>query len=358
MTIKKRFFISGIIMANFVLSVYGLTVFFFVTLKSFGIVFGAYETTAMASAIMIVVTIIIVVLFTYRYFRIIIVPLDILGKGVRQLHAGNLAYRIVYHNKDEFRPVCDTFNEMAGRIESMIAERAKDEESRRELIAGISHDLRTPLTSIKAYLEGLETGVASDPERIKKYYAIIKNKTKDLEHIINQLFLFSKLDLDNFPVDSITLDMRALVGDMIMELSGEYEKRGLAIELGEVPYVFINLDPVLFRTVIVNILENSAKYKTAEHGRIAVSCLPVSGGMEIRLSDDGPGVSEEALQKLFDVFYRADPSRSRKGNGLGLAISRKIINRMNGTIRAETGFPPWGGLSVIIFLPAAAGVEK
>jgi signal transduction histidine kinase len=237
----------------------------------------------------------------------------------------------------------------------MIAERQKDEDSRRELIAGISHDLRTPLTSIRAYLEGIETGVASSREQQEKYFSIIKNKTNDLEHIINQLFLFSKLDLNDLPLNFKSLDAGPLVTDMIAELSDEYAKRGLMIEPGETTRnIYVYLDPVLFQTVIVNVLENSVKYKDADQGRLTVSCIPASGGIEIYLTDDGPGVPKEVLEKLFDVFYRADPSRNSRGNGLGLAISQKIVKRMGGTIRAEA--PPAGrGLSIVIFLPGMNG---
>jgi signal transduction histidine kinase len=319
--------------------------------------------------LVLIITIVFVTnrILTRVMIKTIVDPLETLSNGVRQIRDNNLGFRIDYEHDDEFRPVCEVFNEMAARLESMIAERQKDEDSRRELIAGISHDLRTPLTSIRAYLEGIETGVAASRDQKKKYFTIIKNKTNDLEHIINQLFLFSKLDLDDFPLNIKTLDAGPLLADMLAELSDEYAKRGLAIESGEITHnIPVALDPVLFRTVIVNILENSVKYKNTGQGRMAVGCrsfrkdssLP-EGEIEIRLTDDGPGVPRETLEKLFDAFYRADPSRNTKGNGLGLAISQKIVNRMGGTIRAEPGSLPAGrGLAIVIRLPAAKTGNK
>jgi signal transduction histidine kinase len=278
-------------------------------------------------------------------------PLNVLSFGVKQIHENNLRFRLEYRADDEFLPVCDAFNEMAARLENAADSQRKYEENRRELIAGISHDLRTPLTSIKAYLEGIEKGITSTPEMREKYFATIKNKTNDLEHIINQLFLFSKLDINDFPLNLKTVDFGMFVSGMASELSGEYIKRGLTVELSETAQnLYVNIDPVLFRNVIVNILENSAVYKEAEQGRIEIRISIVGSMAEIRLTDDGPGVPYDALDKLFDVFYRAEQSRNTRGNGLGLAISQKIVNRMGGSIRAEL---PERGLSVVMYLPLA-----
>jgi signal transduction histidine kinase len=297
---------------------------------------------------------------THIITKNIVNPLDTLSFGVTQIRDNNLGFRLDYREDDEFRPVCEAFNEMAARLETMTAERKKNEENHRELIAGISHDLRTPLTSIRAYLEGLQTGIASTPEQQEKYFSTIQSKAQDLEHIINQLFLFSKLDIGDFPVNNRKVDIGNVLRETTAELSGEYERRGLttglAVETRSVKQsVHVNIDPVLFRSVMVNILENSAKYKDAEQGRIEIA-WGVSGKMaEIRLTDNGPGVPEEVLEKLFDVFYRADPSRNTKGSGLGLAISKKIINRMGGDMSA--GLSKGHGLVIIISLPIANGME-
>jgi signal transduction histidine kinase len=287
----------------------------------------------------------------------IAVPLDMLSFGVKQIQNNNLDFRLEYKNNDEFLPICGAFNEMAERLGLMAAEHDKYEENRRELLAGISHDLRTPLTSIKAYLEGIEKNIASTGEKRAKYIATIRSKTNDMEHIINQLFLFSKLDINDFPLSLKNLDMRLFVRDVVSELSDDYFKRGLVIKLSGPPQnVSVNIDPVLFRNVIVNILENSVLYKTAERGYIEIGLGIAEALVEIRLADDGPGVPEESLGKLFDVFYRADPSRNTRGgspgSGLGLAISQKIVSRMGGSMRAEL---PGRGLAIVIYLPLVNG---
>jgi signal transduction histidine kinase len=237
-------------------------------------------------------------------------------------------------------------------VKQIMTEHEKYENNRRELIAGISHDLRTPLTSIKAYLEGIETGVASTPEKLHKYFATIKNKTNDLEHIIEQLFLFSKLDIGEYPMNIQLIDIGRTVTDMVSELVDEYARRGLDITLAAtVENVFVNADYIQLRNVIINVLENSVKYKDAEQGKLVVNCSVVGNMAEITLTDDGPGVPTDSLDKLFDVFYRTDPARNneKKGSGLGLAIAEKTIRRMGGTIHAV--LPENGGLGIVIHLP-------
>lgn len=241
-------------------------------------------------------------------------------------------------------------------VGQIMAEHEKYENNRRELIAGISHDLRTPLTSIKAYLEGIETGLASTPEKQQKYFSTIKNKTNDLEHIINQLFLFSKLDIGEYPVNMQRIDLGRTLAEMLAELTDEYGRRGLTIiqDQDDVPSfvenIFVNADYLQLRNVIINILENSVKYKNTEKGVLHVNSSVVNSTVEITLTDDGPGVPPNALDKLFDVFYRTDPARNneKKGSGLGLAIADKTIRRMGGSIHAEL---PGHGLSIVIRLP-------
>ena len=372
MTIKRRLFISNIRIIVIAFAAFGIIA------RAVGfIVFGPgrpdsermanlrdsyYHDRFMIIGILVIaifITLISVVnsYLTHRMTKRIVKPLEPLNEGVRQIQDSNFAYRIDYQDDDEFRPVCKAFNEMAAKLETSTAQQKKDEANRRELIAGISHDLRTPLTSIKGYIEGIETGVASTTEMREKYLAIIKNKAADMEHIIEQLFLFSKLDMDEFPLAMRRVDISRVVCDMIEDSAGEYASRSLAIQFGEMPEnMHIYADVLMLRNVIINILENSVKYKTLEQGQMEISAAAVNDSVLLRFADDGPGVDADMLPKLFDVFYRTDPSRSKLGSGLGLAISVKIIERMGGSIHAE--LPPEGGLAVVIRLPLAQGEEK
>ncbi|MCL2748299.1 MAG: HAMP domain-containing histidine kinase [Oscillospiraceae bacterium] len=298
-----------------------------------------------------------VVYFTNRaltryVFRGIITPIDILVNGVHEIRDGNLEFRIDYGQKDEFAAVCADFNEMAQRLSDMVNRQQREESGRRELIAGISHDLRTPLTSIKAYLEGLEKGVATSPEMQEKYLDTIKRKTSDLEYTVNQLFLFSKLDTGNFPFHLDEVDIGRELRCFVDGHEKEYGEKGLSLLFTKnVESVYVEMDVVQFRNVIMNVLDNSVKYNDHERAEVTLECRQEGGEVRIAITDNGPGVREEALAKLFDVFYRSDASRSdpSRGSGLGLAIAKKIIERLGGAIGAENA--SGGGLAIEITLP-------
>ena len=295
---------------------------------------------------------------TRRVWGSIVTPLDTLVYGVHQIRDGNLSYRIKYDGKDEFAAVCADFNEMAERLLGMVNTRQKDEESRKELIAGISHDLRTPLTSILTYVEGIEIGLASTPEIERHYLDTIKIKAKDLEHIVSQLFLLSKLDIGEFPMQMKQIDIGKWLNDFIDNVSEDYKQKGLHVELVEnVKDMEVNANSVQLGNVLTNIMENSLRYVDKEQKLMRISCRSDSENIAITLADNGIGVPDDVLKKLFNMFYRGDKARRdvSQGSGLGLAISAKIIERFRGTITAEN--TPDGGLSVIITLPARKGAE-
>jgi signal transduction histidine kinase len=312
-----------------------------------------FKGTALSLAVAAVMVILMNKLLTQFVFGKILSAMDTLSGGAHEIRDGNLDFRIDYPHGDEFAPVCGDFNEMAERLQMAAQARLKDEMSRRELFAGISHDLRTPLTSIKAYVEGLEKGVASTPEARARYLGTIRNKADDLEHIIEALFLFSKLDTGEFPYSMERADLSAAVADITGEAAAEYAARGLVIttRADESP-VWVNIDVAQLRRVMINIFENSLKYKASERGRLDASVSRAGKAAVLALTDDGPGVPADAADKLFDMFYRLDLSRSdpSKGSGLGLAIAAKVIENFGGTIEAKNALP--SGLSIIIKLPA------
>jgi len=286
----------------------------------------------------------------------IITSIETLVSGVREISDGNLDYRIKYNFGDEFDAVCADFNEMAFRLSDMVRQRQIDESNRKELIAGISHDLKTPLTSIKGHIEGLRKGIASTPEMREKYLGIIQSKAEDIEYILSQLFLFSKMDIGEFPFNLDIVDIGDELDEMIAGFADEYKERGLAISLKEKTQgVFVSIDTVQFKNIVQNILDNSVKYGGKDNARVEISCGGNENSVSITIKDNGPGVSEEMLTKIFEVFYRSDIARNNpgKGSGLGLAISTKIIERLNGSITAENAQD--GGLSVIITLPRQKG---
>ncbi|GMO70645.1 MAG: hypothetical protein Ta2A_19290 [Treponemataceae bacterium] len=316
MTLKRRLFISNILMFLLPLLL-AWVVMWSIAAVMFGIrgmdfdmplaekhqMFEDWEESEhLIKGIMLVIAIIITAvvnqLLTRNIINRVIKPLETLSAGAQQFSKNNLDFRIDYGSDDEFRPLCDTFNEMAERLE-------KNENSRKELIAGISHDLRSPLISIKMSVDGIKSGVAATSEQREKYLGIIENKTADMEHIIDQLFLFSKLDIDEFKAETQVVNCAAMVEDCIVELRDEYERRGLTLIARKLPKnMHISIDPLLLRRVVINIFENAVKYKTAEKGEMRLEAAQKDGMAEIAFTDNGPGVSTESLEKLFDVLPR------------------------------------------------------
>ena len=274
-------------------------------------------------------------------------PLDLLSEGACRLGDGDLDYRIAYDGKDEFAPVCGAFNEMAARLKESVGRTRRDEESRKELLAGISHDLRSPLTSIRAYVEGLLDGVAKTEEAKQRYLRTIHTKAEDIDRLVSQLFLYSKLDLEGAPMEMRLIRLDEFITSFVEEAALDSRTHGLEITAEQLSPVTVSADPGQLRRVLSNILENSIKYKNKEIGHLRIT-LEESG--RLVLADDGPGVPEDALPKLFDVFYRSDPARKNPagGSGLGLAIASKAVHGMGGTIRAYN--VPNGGLAIEITL--------
>jgi len=318
----------------------------------------SYTSLKVAVAIagsVLILAIFLSVFFTDRFltrfvFKHIEGPLDMLVGGVRQISEGNLDYRLEYSGKDEFLPVCQDFNDMTGRLKESVERSRHEEESRKELMAGISHDLRTPLTSIQAYVEGLLDGVAKTPEAQRKYLTTIKSRAEELEGMVSRILTYSRLELENAPRNAVTLRLDEYLKAELGELSADYAGRGLDISCELAPFA-VTADVSELHQLIVNIADNSLKYKNKERASLRVTLCDEGKACRLTFADDGPGVSEDALGKLFDVFFRADPSRSDrdKGSGLGLAIVEKTALRMGGTVRAEN--VPQGGLSIIMELP-------
>ena len=306
-----------------------------------------------------VMTSLISSLFLLKFvFKPVISALNTLRDGVHQIRDGNLDCRIDYEKKDEFADLCDDFNEMAGRLKAAEIKEQEAQESRQELVAGISHDLRSPLTTIKACAEGLEKGVAASPEKREKYLKSINTKVQNMEKIIDRLLVFSKLNIKTFPVNLESLDLNELVMQSVKDAWEAFDSKGLVLQYKLCPVKApVNLDKVLFLNAVHNIFENSLKYKQAARGQLKINLDVGEDQVKVIFSDDGPGVPEESLSKIFDVFYRCDPARSVNinGSGLGLAITSRIISQLGGAIKAENR--PGGGLTITMIFPVVEREE-
>lgn len=361
MTIRKRVFLSNLLMyiIPLLLIILSIIVMAIVYTNMYGTTpFDGDGPRSISGPITALLVLLITAIgaswfLTHKIIGRILSSLETLSEGVHQLRDGNLNYRIDYEKTDEFATVCDDFNEMADRLNEMVEARQKDYQNRKELIAGISHDLRTPLTSIKAYVEGLEKGIPTSPEGEKKYLETIQSKTKDLEEIINKLFIFSKMDMGEFPLNMERVEIFEELSKFTEENMKEYRDKGLDISFLEEnkAKAYVKIDVTQFHNVLYNILENSIKYTDKKEAKASISYRIKDGNVVIRIADNGPGVDENNLENIFEIFYRTDTSRknTNKGSGIGLAIAKKTIERFNGKISGENIRK--GGLAIIVSIP-------
>lgn len=286
-----------------------------------------------------------------RVAKSLIKPLELLSYGAGQIEEGNLDFKMNYKGNDEFAKVCSDFDKMRIRLQESVNIQLKYEQNRKELVAGISHDLRTPLTTIKGYSKGLKDGIANTDEKRERYYEIIYNKTCDMDMMVDKLFFFSKLDTGKFPFDFEKINCNDFFFSFFNNAEAEFKGKGLNLfyENNCKENILINIDFEEIRRVLTNILENSVKYKVKENGNVFITIDEKEECIILKMKDDGPGVLEKNLSRLFVSFYREDPSRSNssEGSGLGLSICEYIIKAHNGTITAEN----MDGLAIIITLP-------
>ena len=302
--------------------------------------------------ILLLLSIVLTNRFLTRFmFRRIEEPLTLLTDGVAKVSAGRLDISVSYDRSDEFRPVFDAFNDMTKRLLTASEQSAAEEQRRRELFAGISHDLRSPLTSVRAYTEALLDGVAKTPEDTRRYLTKIRLHEAEIEHMVEALFFYTKMELKDYPVHWQRLELRS----ELLRICEENPSDGhLTVDLSALPPFAVLADPFLLERVILNLLDNSRKYRRGETAHVRVTALRTENGILLSVADDGPGVKEELLPRLFDPFYRTDPARSNPagGSGLGLAIVREAVGHMGGRVWAEN--VPEGGLDIKIELREAA----
>lgn len=279
--------------------------------------------------------------------------LDELSQGLAKLRSGELTYRLPEGDRknDEFAALRADFNATAAQLQQSVEQVQQNENNRRELLAGVSHDLRSPLTAIRAYTEGLLDGVAETEEDRKQYLGIIRDRARDLQTLVDQLFLFSRMDLGENLDHPERISLKQELSLLTEVLGPDYEKRGLDLTLDAPCEGRVMMDPDTLQRIVSNIAENSLKYKTAPRGRLDIALRETEDYVSLAFTDDGPGVDEEALPHVFDAFYRADPARSRRisGSGLGLAIVSRAVRNMKGRILARNVQPH--GLRLEIQLP-------
>ncbi|MBU3114560.1 HAMP domain-containing sensor histidine kinase [Clostridium lacusfryxellense] len=290
--------------------------------------------------IVIIIMILINALLTHWILKKIVKPLVALKDASTKIKEGYLDFEVKSNSNDEIGELCKEFEDMRCRLKESVEIQLNYENNRKELISNISHDLKTPVTAIKGYVEGIKDGVADTPEKMEKYINIIHKKTNDIDKLIEELFLFSKLDSNELPFGFERVDIKNYLSDSVEELKFDLEKSNIDLQLiDEIQdKISILADREKLKRVIVNIVDNSVKYMDKENGQIQITLKGLEDFVQFEIKDNGRGISQEALPFIFDRFYRADPSRNSKtgGSGLGLAIAKKIIEGHGGKIWSES----------------------
>ena len=273
-------------------------------------------------------------------YRSIAAPLVKLKKATQNIKEGNLDFVLEVEGDDEFSELCRDFEEMRKRLKESAEEKVLLDKENKELISNISHDLKTPITAVKGYVEGIMDGVADTPEKMNRYVKTIYNKTNEMDHLINELTFYSKIDTNRIPYTFSKLNVEDYFSDCAEETGLELETRG--IELVYANYVESGVQVIAdgeqIRRVIHNIISNAIKYMDKPKGIIQIRVKDVGDFIQVEIEDNGKGIAAKDLTSIFDRFYRTDVSRnsSKGGSGIGLSIVKKILEDHGGKVWATS----------------------
>lgn len=295
-----------------------------------------------AYSIVLSIVIIIVLLFisVFVFARLtskkIVKPLRKILEGIKRMTDGDYSARIDFNAENEFADIKDAFNYMAEKVQNSESERARVEELRQLLIADISHDLKTPLTSIRGYSKALYDGVVEDEDKVKKYLNIIYNKSERATLLIENLHEFAKLDNSQYEINKEEQDFAEFVREIVSGYYNEFENKKiqLKIELPEYEIIY-KFDRVEMERAISNIISNAIKYN-CEGTKVKIELSTIAEGIQMIIADDGIGIDESLKNNIFEPFIRGDKARqSSGGTGLGLSITNKIIQKHGGSLTLE-----------------------
>ena len=304
----------------------------------------------------IVVIVLLNLAFTRYQVKQLLQPVEELTEAAQRVERGELSQPLNYGKQDEFTAVFTAFDHMQ---EHLLAEREKNaayERARTDLVSGISHDLRTPLTSVKGYLKGLRDGVANTPEKQRQYVDIAYRKACDMDVLLQRLFYFSKMETGALPIFLERADLGEFVRKFAVEAGRELAEKGGTVEVRGAPAPHpVRIDTEQMIRVLSNLTNNAVQYAGAEPLALTLTVWRERDRERLRFADNGRGVPEDQLPHLFEQFWRGDQARTSRGgegSGLGLYIVKYIIEAHGGTVTARNDH----GLVFEIALPCAEEV--
>ena len=292
--------------------------------------------------VIVIVTILFLgsTLLTVWLYKSIVKPVGELKLAAERIKNGDLDFSVESDTEDEIGELFTTFEDMRVRMKEQLEVGMQYELESKELMSNISHDLKTPITAIKGYVEGILDGVADTPEKQDKYFRTIYAKANDMEKMIEELFLYSKLDSNSETYSFAKVNLNDYFEDCIEEINVDLEAKN--IDLGFFNYadkdVVIIADPEKLKRVITNIINNSAKYIGDKKGIINIRIREEAEFIQVEIEDNGKGIAKKEIPRIFERLYRTDASRNsaQGGSGLGLSIAKKIIEEHGGRIWATS----------------------
>ncbi len=312
-----------------------------------------FTKTGLLLLLIVLLFIISIAALSFITSRTINVPIKKLTEGAVNIAEGNLDYKIDYESTNEIGQTVKAFNDMTDRLKASIEAQNRIEQSRQEMIAGIAHDLRTPLTSVKGYVEGIRDGIANTPEKQKDYMDTIYASTLSMEKLLDELLTMSRLEIGNIELNKTDVIFNEFLSDCAYELQTELRNADFDFEFinkcSDDAVVEIDVDR--FSRVIQNIVSNSIKYKKPdEKGRLVLEAREYKKSVILSIKDNGTGLDPESLPRIFEAFYRADKARTRvhEGSGLGLSVCKQIVELHGGRIWASS--EEGKGLTMLISL--------
>ena len=280
------------------------------------------------------------VMLSVWLYQGIVSPLRKLQIAAQNIRDGNLDFVLEAESNDEIGELSRDFEEMRKRLKESAEEKLASETENRELVRNISHDLKTPITAIKGYAEGIIDGVADTPEKQEKYVRTILNKATEMTTLLNELTIYSQIDTNRIPYNFAKLNATEYFNDCAEEIGMDLENKGIRFRsfCDVPPDMDIIADPEQLSRVIHNIINNSVKYMDKSDGLISLRVRDVGDFVQVEIEDNGKGIGVHELPYIFDRFYRTDESRNSAtgGSGIGLSIAKKIIEDHGGKIWATS----------------------
>ena len=267
-------------------------------------------------------------------------PINRLNLAMQKIAEGNFDYMLESEDDNEIGELYRNYEDMRLRLKESTEEKIQNEKQNRELISNITHDLKTPITAIKGYVEGIIDGVADTPERRDKYLRTIYTKANDMDRLINELTYYSSIDNNRIPYNFHRINVAEFFADCVEDVGLDLESKNIQLNYSNLvePDTRIIADPEQLKKVINNIIGNSIKYMDKEKGVIDIRLLDEVDSIRVEIEDNGKGIAAKDLGNIFERFYRTDASRNsmKGGSGIGLSIVKKIIEDHGGYIWATS----------------------